>query len=58
MKETGQDLIKKMLYLIIFRLTEIIFCFHQIQTLKSRIKLSLKSLGLYLHLCTFKNFKK
>ena len=38
MKETGQDLIKKTLYLIISWITGIIFCFHQTQTLKNPIK--------------------
>ena len=47
MKETGQDLIKKILYLIISQLTGIIFCFHLTQTLKNPIKLSL---------CTSKKF--
>ena len=50
MKETALDLIKKILYLIISRLTEIIFCFHRTQTLKNAIKISLKSLILYLKL--------
>ena len=31
MNETGQDLIKKILYLIISQLTVIIFCFHLTQ---------------------------
>ena len=43
MKETGQDLIKKILYLIISQLNGIIFCFHLTQTLKNPIKLSFKS---------------
>ena len=43
MKETGQDLIKKNLYLIISQLNGIIFCFHLTQTLKNPIKLSLRS---------------
>ena len=50
MKETGQDLIKKNLYLIISRLTEIIFWFHQTETLKNLIKLSLKNVSLCLTL--------
>ena len=50
MKETGQDLIKKILYLIISRLTEIIFWFHQTETLKNLIKLSLKNVSLCLTL--------
>ena len=50
MKETGQDLIKKILYLIISQLTGIIFCFHLTQTLKIPIKISLKRLNLYLQL--------
>ena len=48
MKETGQDLIKKIFYMIISQLNEIIFCSHPTQTLKNPIKLSLKSLSLYL----------
>ena len=48
MKETGQDVIKKILYLIISELNWIIFCFHLTQTLKNYIKLSLKSLSLAL----------
>ena len=47
-KETGQDLIKKTWYLIISQLNGIIFYFHQIQTPENLIKLSLKSLSLYL----------
>ena len=47
-KETGQDLTKKILCLIISWLNRIDFCFHLTQTLKNPIKLSLKSLGLYL----------
>ena len=43
-KETGQDLIKKILYLIISQLNGITFCFYLTQTLKNPIKLSLKSL--------------
>ena len=50
MRETGQDYIKKVLYLIIFWLTEITFCLHQTQTLKNPIKHSLKSVSLYLTL--------
>ena len=50
MKETGQDLVKKILYLIISRLTEIIFWFHQTETLKNLIKLSLKNVSLCLTL--------
>ena len=49
MKETGQDLIKKILYLISW-LTGIIICLHQTQTLKNPAKFSLKSLSLYLKL--------
>ena len=48
MKETGQDLIKKILYLIISQLNGITFCFHLTQTLKNLLRLSLKSLNLYL----------
>ena len=48
MKETGQDLINKILYLIISQLNGITFCFHLTQTPKNPIKLSLKSLSLYL----------
>ena len=47
-------LIKKILYLIISQLNGITFCFHLTQTPKNPIKLSLKSLSLYLtamHLC-------
>ena len=50
MKESGQNLIKKILYLNISRLTGIIFCFHLTQTLKNPIKFSLKSLTFYLTL--------
>ena len=50
MKETCQDSIKKTLYLIISRLTGIIFSFHQTQALKNPITLSWKSLSLYLTL--------
>ena len=50
MKEIGQDLIKKILYLIISQLTGKIFFFNLTQTLKNSIKLSLKSLNLYLTL--------
>ena len=50
MKETGQDLVKKILYLIISRLAEIIFWFHQTETLKNLIKLSLKNVSLCLTL--------
>ena len=46
MKETGQDLIKKILYLIISQLTGITFCFHLTQTMKNPVKLFLKSLSL------------
>ena len=49
-KETGQDLIKKILDLIISRLTGIIFCFHQTQTPENPITLFWKSLNLYLTL--------
>ena len=48
MKETCQYLIKKILYLIISQLNGIFFCVHLTQTLKNPIKLSLKSLSLYL----------
>ena len=44
MKETCQNLIKKILYLNFFLLTKIIFCFHQTNI----IKVFLKSLSLYL----------
>ena len=48
MKESGEDLIKKILYLVISQLNEIIFCFHLTQTLKNPIK----------HLCNSKkNYK-
>ena len=46
MKETGNNLIKQILYLIIFELTEIVFNFHQILELKNSIKVSLKKLSL------------
>ena len=46
MKETGNNLIKQILYLIIFELTGTVFCFHQILELKNPIKVSLKSLSL------------
>ena len=48
MKETGQDLIKKTWCLLISQLNGIIFCFHQTQTLENLIKLSMRSLSLYL----------
>ena len=47
-KDTGQDLINKILFLIIFWLNIIIFCLHQTWKLIIHIKLSLKSLYLYL----------
>ena len=47
-KRDCQYLIKKILYLIISPLNGITFCFHLTQTLKNPIKLSLKSLSLYL----------
>ena len=50
MKETGQDLTKKVLYSIISQSNRIIFCFHLKQTPKNPIILSLKSLSLYLTL--------
>ena len=50
MKETDQDLIKKILYLNISQLIGAIFCFHQTPTLKNLTKISLKSLNLYLTL--------
>ena len=50
MKETGQDLIKKILYLIISQSNGISFCFHLTQTLTNPIKFSWKSLSLYLTL--------
>ena len=40
MEETGQDLIKRIFYLIISQLTGIIFCFHLTQTLKNPTKIS------------------
>ena len=48
MKETGQDLIKKILYLIISQSNGISFCFHLTQTLTNPIKFSWKSLSLLL----------
>ena len=44
MKETCQNLIKKILHLNVFPFTKIIFCFHQTNI----IKIFLKSLSLYL----------
>ena len=45
MKPTGQDLIKKVLYLIISQLTGIIFCFHAIEKLKNPIKNFIERFG-------------
>ena len=50
MKETGKDLIKIILYLIISQSNGIISGFYLTQTLKNPIKLSLESLSLYLTL--------
>ena len=50
MKETGKDLIKITLYLIISQSNGIISGFYLTQTLKNPIKLSLESLSLYLTL--------
>ena len=55
MKETGQDLINKILYLIISQLNGMIFCFHLTQTLKNPIKRFLKSLSLNLTLMHLQN---
>ena len=57
-KETGQNLIKKILYLIISQSNGIIFCFHLTRTLKNPIKLSLKSLSIYLILMHLKKLSK
>ena len=46
----SQDLIKNILYLIIYQLPGIIFCFYLTQTLKNPIKISFKSLSFYLKL--------
>ena len=53
MKATGQDLIKKILYLMISQLIGIIFCFHQTPTLKNSLKLSFKIFSLYFTLALY-----
>ena len=58
MKETGQDLIKRVLYLIISQLGGIIFCFHLTQTLKNPINFPWKVCISTWHLCTSKKISK
>ena len=58
MKETDQNLIKKLLSLIIFQLTGIIWCLDQTGTLIYYTKLSLKTSSTCLHLCPSKNISK
>ena len=45
MKKTNQNLIKKVLYLVISQLTGIFFCFHPIETLKNPIKNFIERFG-------------